>query len=73
MLCFIVRCFLSILVLQSSWWGCNHLGCFAWFVFLVSRGGWVAFPRSAMGLSVVFPDHTHLLFFLLQPGIQTVV
>ena len=27
--------------------------CFAWFVFLVSRGGWAALPRGAAGLSVV--------------------
>ena len=28
-------------------------GCFAWFVFLVSRGGGVALPCGAMGLSAV--------------------
>ena len=28
-------------------------GCFAWFVSLVSRGGWVALPRGALGLSAV--------------------
>ena len=28
-------------------------GCFAWFVSLVSRGGWVALPRDAVGLSAV--------------------
>ena len=28
-------------------------GCFAWFVFLVSRGGWAALPRGAAGLSAV--------------------
>ena len=27
--------------------------CFAWFVFLVSRGGWAALPRGAAGLSAV--------------------
>ena len=27
--------------------------CFAWFVFLVSRGGWAALPRGATGLSAV--------------------
>ena len=38
---------------------CNHLdgeeraGCFAWFVFLVSCGGWAALPRGAAGLSAV--------------------
>ena len=28
-------------------------GCFAWDVFLVSRGGWAALPRGAVGLSAV--------------------
>ena len=28
-------------------------GCFAWFVFLVSRDGCVALPRGAMGLPSV--------------------
>ena len=28
-------------------------GCFAWFVFLVSRGGWAALPHGAAGLSAV--------------------
>ena len=28
-------------------------GCFAYFVFLVSRDGWVALPLDAMGLSAV--------------------
>ena len=51
-LCFVVRYFMSILV-------CNHFdvkeraGCFALFVFLVSRNGCVALPRGAMGLSAV--------------------
>ena len=35
----------------------------------MSRDGSAALPRGAMGLStvviVVFPDHTHLLFFVL--------
>ena len=33
--------------------GEERAGCFAWFVFLVSRDGCVALPRSAMGLSAV--------------------
>ena len=51
----------------------NHLdgeeraGCFALFVFLVSRDYCVALPRGAWGclrfVIVVFPDHTH--YFLL--------
>ena len=50
--CFVVRYFMSILA-------CNHLdgedraGCFAFFVFLVSRDCCVALPRGAMGLSAV--------------------
>ena len=48
---FVVRYFVSALVMRSSWWG--GAGCFAWFVFLVSHGGWVALPLSAMGLSAV--------------------
>ena len=46
--------------------GRGGAGCFAWFVFLVSRGCCVALPRGAMGLSTVcdcgVTDHTHLLF-----------
>ena len=66
-LCFVLRYFMSILV-------CNHLdgeerdGCFALFVFLVSRDCCVALPGDAKGLSavvsVVFPDHTHFLFLV---------
>ena len=53
-LCFVVRCFVSSLVLRSSWWGKGGgAGCFAWFVFLVSRDGCVALPRGAMGLPSV--------------------
>ena len=44
----------------------DRAGCFALFVFLVSRDFRVALPRGAMGLSAVcdcsIPDHTHLLF-----------
>ena len=50
--CFVVRYFMSILVLQSSWWE-ERADCFAWFVFLVSRDGWAALPRGATGLSAV--------------------
>ena len=31
----------------------ERAGCFAWFVFLVSRDWCVALPRGAMGLSAV--------------------
>ena len=43
---------MSILVLQSSY-RAERASCFAWFVFLVSRGGGAAHPCGAMGLSVV--------------------
>ena len=52
-LCFVVRYFMSILVLRSSWWERGGAGCFALFVFLVSHGGWAALPRGATGLSAV--------------------
>ena len=48
------RDFVSILVLQS--FQCNgeeRVGCFALFVFLVSRDCCVALPHHAMGLSAV--------------------
>ena len=51
-LCFVVRYFMPILVLQSSWWGRE-----SWLLclvhFLVSHDGWVALPHGAMGLSAV--------------------
>ena len=43
----------SILVLQSSRWGREIAGCFAFFIFLVSRDWCVALPHDATGLSVV--------------------
>ena len=49
---FVVRYFMSILVLQS-FDGEERVGCFAWFVFLVSRDCCVVLPRGAMGLSAV--------------------
>ena len=36
----------------------------------MSRGGWAALPRGATGclqfVIVVFPDHTHLLFLMVE-------
>ena len=62
----------TLLYVPSSF--CNHLdgeerdACFAWFVFLVSRGCCVALPRGAMVclqfVIVVFTEYTHLLFLL---------
>ena len=51
-LCFVVRYFMSILVLQSSWWG-RESGLLCLTCLLVSRGGWAASPRGATGLSAV--------------------
>ena len=49
---FVVCYFMSILVLQSSWWGRESwLLCLV--VFLVSRDGGAALPRGATGLSAV--------------------
>ena len=35
----------------------------------MSHGGWAALPRGAAGclqfVIVVFPDHTHLLFYII--------
>ena len=50
--CFVVRYFISILVLQSSD-GEERADCYSQFVFLVYRDGCVALPRRAMGLSAV--------------------
>ena len=50
---------MSIFVLQSSSWGRERAGCFAEFVFLVSRDCCVAIPLSAMGLSAVCDCDTH--------------
>ena len=48
-LCFVVRYFMSILVLQSSWWGRE-----SWLLCLIClRDGWVALLRGAMGLAAV--------------------
>ena len=52
-LCFAVRYFMSILVLQSSGLG-RESWCFTLFVFLVSRDCCVALPHNATGLSAVF-------------------
>ena len=51
-LCFVVRCFVSVLVLWWSWWG-EGAGCFAGFVFLVSCGCCVDLPHGAVGVSAV--------------------
>ena len=54
--------YVLLCVALCPFWCCSRLGgegagvgadCFALFVFLVSRGGWVALLRGAMGLSAV--------------------
>ena len=69
--CFVVQ----YIVLSGLLWFCHHLsreekaGCFALIVFMVPCGYWcsVAFPHGDIVWSavviVVFPDHTHLLFW----------
>ena len=53
-LCFVVRYFMSILVLQSSWWGRESwLLCLICLPGQVSRDGWAALPHDATGLSAV--------------------
>ena len=50
--CFVVRYFMSILVLQSSWWG-RESWSLRLLVFLVSCNGCVALPLGVMGLLAV--------------------
>ena len=53
-LCFVVRYFMSILILQSSRWGRERAGCFGFFfVFLVSCDCCVSLPHDATDLSAV--------------------
>ena len=51
-LCFVVRYFMSILVMQSSWLGRESWLLCLVFVYLVSRYCCVALRRGVMGLSV---------------------
>ena len=74
-LCFVVQFFVSILVLQPSWWGRESwLLCFAFFfVFLVSHDRCVALPHDATGLFAVcdcgISDHTPYYFWgLFESG-----
>ena len=60
-LCFVVCYFMSILVLQLSWWGGGWLLC---LVCLPGVSWWLGGSSSRGCLRfviVVFPDHTHLL------------
>ena len=66
-LCFVVRYFMSILVLQSSSWGRELvalLNLSFWCLVMVERL-FLAVPRGCLQfVIVVFPDHTHLLFLV---------
>ena len=57
---------MSILVLRSSRLGRERAGCFAKFVFLVSRDCCVAIPLSAMGLSAVCDCDTYYFWVPLM-------
>ena len=60
-LCFVVRYFMSILVLQSRGL-IALLGLSSWCLVMVGRL-FLAVPRGCLWfMIVVFPDHTHLLF-----------
>ena len=69
-LSFVVRYFMSILVLQSSWWGRE-----SWLLCLICLpdvSWWLSGSSSRCHgvvcgfLIVVFPDHTHLLFLNIK-------
>ena len=63
-LCFGVRSFVSILVLQSSRWRRESwLLCFVCLP-CVSWSWWLLCASSSRLQFVIFPDHTQLLFFL---------
>ena len=68
-LCFVVRYFMSILVLQSSWWGRERelvalLNLSSWCLVMV-EWFFLAVPWDCLRfVIVVFPDHTLLLFFV---------
>ena len=66
-LCFVVRYFMSILVLQSSWWGWELVALFnlsSWCLVMVERL-FLTVPWGCLQfVIVVLPDHTHLLFLV---------
>ena len=57
---FVVRYFVSILVLQSSRW--VALLCLSFWCLVIVVGLYLTMPRVCLQfVIVVFPDHTHLL------------
>ena len=63
-LCFAVRYFMSLLVLQLFLWGKRELvALLSLSSFVIVLWFFVAMPRVFLQfVIVVFPDHTHLLF-----------
>ena len=62
-LCFVIRYFMSILVLQSSWL-VALLNSSSWCLLMV-KWLFLAVPWGCLGfVIVVFLDHTHLLFLV---------
>ena len=74
-LCFVVRYFMSILVLQSFWWGRG-----GWLLCLVCLPGLVVVGQLFLVVLrvclqfviVVFPYHTYLLFLIIKWSIDKV-
>ena len=64
-LCFLVRYFMSILVLQSYWWRKRELVALlylsSWCLVIVGRLFLLVPPGCLRFVIVVFPGHTHLL------------
>ena len=65
-LCFVVRFFVFLLVLQSPWWGRGGglvalLGLSSWCLVVVERLFLALLWDCLWFVIVVFPDHTHLL------------
>ena len=68
---------LTFLIINLVWYDVKLfcIGCFAWFVFLVSCDGCVALPRGAIGLSAVCDRGISWLYslFLLTESKVTLI
>ena len=73
--CFALLCIHSSFAIISI--GKRELAAFSLFVFLVSHNCCVALPHDAMSclqfVISVFPDHTHLLFWMLVIVTQAIL
>ena len=61
---------MSILVLQSSWWGRELIALLnlsSWCLVMVEQLFLAVPPGCLRFVIVVFPDHTHLLFLYICP------